>query len=111
MAATTIGANIEAGSGQGVLDFIKVFIAKKGIDAAGAVIILLVGCLAARWIGRALQRSLEKKDMEPPIRMLILRLTKLLILVLTLLSIVVTPASRARAITSSRSASYSWPSI
>src|SRR5437667_12281136 len=83
--AATIGANIEAGSGQGVIDFIKVFIAKKGIDVAGAVIILLVGFLAARWVGRALQRRLEKKDMEPPIRMLILRLTKLLILALTLL--------------------------
>lgn len=85
MAATTIGANIDTGSGQSVIDFIKVFIAKKGIDVAGAVIILLVGFLAARWVGRALQRSLEKKDMEPPIRMLILRLTKLLILALTLL--------------------------
>ena len=84
-ATTTIGATVDSASGQGVIDFIKVFIAKKGIDVIGAIIILLVGFLAARWIGRVVKRTLERRDMEPPVRMLILRLINLIILALTLL--------------------------
>lgn len=50
----------------------------------GAGIILFIGIFIARWIGNIVQRNLEKKDMEPPVRRLILRVVKLIVIVLTL---------------------------
>src|SRR5580700_7651453 len=44
-----------------------------------AVLVIIVGLLAARWIGGTLDRWLERKAMEPPMRMLIVRIVKLLI--------------------------------
>ena len=44
-----------------------------------ALAIIIGGLLAARWIGNALDRWLERKAMEPPMRMLIVRIVRLLI--------------------------------
>jgi len=46
---------------------------------ASAVVIIIVGLLAARWIGKLIGRFLERKAMEPPVRMLLVRITKLLV--------------------------------
>jgi small conductance mechanosensitive channel len=40
--------------------------------------------VVARWVGKATMRALSKREMEPPVRMLFVRLVKLLILLLTL---------------------------
>jgi small conductance mechanosensitive channel len=44
-----------------------------------AVAVIIVGVLAARWIGKLVERWLERKAMEPPVRMLLVRITKLLV--------------------------------
>src|SRR3569833_1101756 len=44
-----------------------------------AVVVIIVGVLAARWIGKLVERWLERKAMEPPVRMLLVRITKLLV--------------------------------
>ena len=44
-----------------------------------AIIIIIVGFIAARWIGRLAARWLERKAMEPPVRMLLTRIIKLLV--------------------------------
>ena len=49
-----------------------------------AVIVIVIGLLAARWVGRTLDRWLERKAMEPPMRMLLVRIVKLLIFALAL---------------------------
>lgn len=49
-----------------------------------ALAIIIGGLLAARWIGNALDRWLERKSMEPPMRMLLTRIVRLLIFVLAL---------------------------
>lgn len=46
-----------------------------------ALIIVIVGLIAARWIGRLVERWLERKAMEPPVRMLLTRIIKLLVFV------------------------------
>jgi len=51
-----------------------------------ALAIIIGGLLAARWIGNALDRWLERKAMEPPMRMLIVRIVRLLIFVLALVA-------------------------
>lgn len=52
-----------------------------GGQIISALIIIIVGVLAARWIGNLVQLRLEKKNMEPPVRMLLVRLLKLFVFI------------------------------
>jgi small conductance mechanosensitive channel len=49
-----------------------------------ALAVIIAGLLAARWLGNALDRWLERKAMEPPMRMLLVRIVRLLIFALAL---------------------------
>jgi small conductance mechanosensitive channel len=60
------------------------FSTEYGMRVIGAVIILIVGIMVARWIGGVLQRWLERQQMEPPVRTLLVRIVKLLVMVFTL---------------------------
>ncbi|HEV2395074.1 MAG TPA: mechanosensitive ion channel domain-containing protein [Verrucomicrobiae bacterium] len=55
------------------------FLAVYGIQIIGALIILTAGVLVARWVGRAVDGWLIKKQIEPPIRMLTVRVVRLLV--------------------------------
>jgi small conductance mechanosensitive channel len=50
-----------------------------------AVLILAVGLFVARWVGGVAERSLDKLKMEPPVRLLLLRLVRLVVVGLFLL--------------------------
>jgi small conductance mechanosensitive channel len=50
-----------------------------------AVTILVIGFFVARWVGRLTQRSLAKLNMEPPVRTLLLRLVRLIVMALFVL--------------------------
>jgi small conductance mechanosensitive channel len=50
-----------------------------------AIIILAIGFFVARWVGGFSQRSLAKLNLEPPIRNLLLRLIRLLVMALFVL--------------------------
>lgn len=50
-----------------------------GPKAFTAVIILAVGYFVARWVAGFMERSLEKLNLEPPVRLLLLRLVRVLI--------------------------------
>jgi small conductance mechanosensitive channel len=58
------------------------------INHAGALLsaaaIVVVGFIAARWIGKLVERWLGRKAMEPPVRILLTRIVKLLVMVLAL---------------------------
>jgi len=60
-------------------------IIRYGFQLLGALIIFVVGVLLARWIGKLTNRALEARVKEPPMRLLIVRATRILVLVLTLL--------------------------
>lgn len=60
-------------------------IIRYGFQVLGAMIILIVGVLLARWIGNLTNRWLESRVKEPPMRLLIVRVIRILVLVLTLL--------------------------
>jgi small conductance mechanosensitive channel len=60
------------------------FFVEYGFKLLGAAIILIVGLLIARWAGKLLLNQLNKLDLEPPIRVLLVRVLKLLIISLTL---------------------------
>jgi len=60
------------------------FLTEYGFQIIGALIILAIGCIVAWWIGRLFRKWLEKKHVEPPICMLTVRVTRLLIFGLAL---------------------------
>jgi small conductance mechanosensitive channel len=58
------------------------FLVLYGFRIVGAVIILIIGTLVATWVGKLSRRWLEKHNLEPPIRLLIVRTVKLLVFAL-----------------------------
>ena len=58
-----------------------------GPNVLVALMFLVIGTIVGRWLCALTLRQLKKRDMEPPIRMLLVRIVKLLVLVLTLLLI------------------------
>ncbi len=67
-------------------DFVKKFInfsEAYGASVLGAIVILIAGLLVARWLGNVLRRWLERQQMEPPVRTLLVRVTRLLVMVFT----------------------------
>jgi len=57
---------------------------KYGLQVLGAIVILGVGLLLARWVGNLVQKGLQRQDMEPPIRTLLVRFVKVLVIAFTL---------------------------
>ncbi len=60
------------------------FLVSKGFDILGAIIILIVGAILAGRLGRVVGGWLEKQKLEPPIRILLTRVAKLMVFVLAL---------------------------
>jgi small conductance mechanosensitive channel len=67
-------------------EFVK-FAYAYGMQVIGAVIILIVGFMVSRWVGGALQRWLDRQELEPPVKTLFVRLARLLVLVFTLVMV------------------------
>jgi small conductance mechanosensitive channel len=60
------------------------FLTLYGFQIIGAIIILAAGALVARWLGNLAQKWLEKQQLELPIRTLLVRVVRLLVLGFTL---------------------------
>jgi small conductance mechanosensitive channel len=61
-------------------DKIATFVIENGLNLLGAIAIVAMGFVAARWAGRLLFSWLSRREMEPPVRMLTTRAVKLLII-------------------------------
>src|SRR5262249_15320764 len=61
-----------------IQDKIITYVIEHSGALIGAVVIVVVGFVAARFIGSLVARWLEKKPMEPPVRMLLVRISRLL---------------------------------
>lgn len=61
------------------------FIVAYGFQMLGAVIVLVAGLLFARWVGNLLMNALMRREMEPPVRLLLVRVSKLIIILLTII--------------------------
>jgi small conductance mechanosensitive channel len=59
------------------------FIVQYGFQIIGALFILAGGFLLAKWVGNLLMKTLMRREMEPPVRTLIVRLIRLLIFAFT----------------------------
>ncbi len=61
-------------------DLILDLVIRYGFQVLGAVVILVVGAVAAKWIGGLTDRGLQKKAIEPPMRTLLVRVVKVVVL-------------------------------
>jgi small conductance mechanosensitive channel len=59
------------------------FVVTYGFQIIGALVILAGGLFLAKWAGNILMRGLMRREMEPPVRTLIVRGVRLLIFALT----------------------------
>jgi len=57
------------------------YVIAHGGALISAVIVIVVGFIAARWLGKLTDRWAERKAMEPPVRMLLVRIVKFLVFV------------------------------
>src|SRR5882762_9551066 len=60
-------------------DLIVDLLIRYGFQVLGAFAILAVGAIAARWIGGLADHGLEKRAIEPPLRKLIVRAVKVVV--------------------------------
>ena len=60
-------------------------IIRYGFQVLGAFIILALGLILARWIGNFTDRRLQSRVKEPPMRLLMVRIVRILVVLLTLL--------------------------
>jgi small conductance mechanosensitive channel len=58
------------------------FLTEYGFQIIGALIIMAIGAFVARWVGRVAEQFFAKKQVEPPIRMLAVRVLRLLVFVM-----------------------------
>ena len=56
------------------------FVMMNGPKLLGATVMIVAGLGAASWIGRLVERALTKSQLEPPLRMLIGRIVRLLVI-------------------------------
>ena len=57
---------------------------RYGFQLLGALVVLVAGALLARWVGNATGKWLETRRMEPPVRTLIVRVVRVVVMVFTL---------------------------
>ena len=55
---------------------------RYGFQVLGAIVILAVGFLVARWLGGMADQRFQKQQMEPPMRVLLVRVIKILVLIM-----------------------------
>lgn len=67
-------------------DIVMDYAVRYGFKVLGAVVIFTIGALIARSIGNFAKQWLDRQDMEPPVRMLLVRLVKGVVLLFALLA-------------------------
>jgi small conductance mechanosensitive channel len=65
------------------MDVVTQYAVQYGMQALVAIGILAAGLFAARWAGNLAQQQLERHALEPPVRLLLVRLVKIVVLLFT----------------------------
>jgi small conductance mechanosensitive channel len=63
-----------------LMETITRYAVQYGLQALVALAIFAAGVVASRWAGRVAQQSLERQTLEPPVRMLLVRIIKIIVL-------------------------------
>ncbi len=67
-----------------VKDLTTDLLIRYGFQILGALVILGVGLLVARWVGNLTSQWLEKRALEPPVRSLMVKVVRVVVLIFTL---------------------------
>lgn len=62
------------------MDRLSDYAVRYGVQAAMALLIMAAGVFASRWAGRVAQQALERQNLDPPVRMLLVRIVKIVVL-------------------------------
>ena len=65
------------------MDTMTHYALKYGVQAVVAIGIFAAGAMASRWTGKIVQQSLERQTLDPPLRMLLVRIVKIVVLLFT----------------------------
>src|SRR5574337_1711701 len=65
------------------MDTITQYAVQYGMQAVVAIGIFIAGTMTARWAGNLTQQQLERHAMEPPVRLLLVRVVKIVVLLFT----------------------------
>ena len=65
-----------------VRDIVLDLAIRYGFQVLGALLVLAAGALVARWIGQLVDRRLQKHAMEPPMRLLTVRVLKIVVMLI-----------------------------
>ena len=66
-----------------VVDTLTHYALQYGLQAAVALGILVLGSMASRWAGNFAQQALERQTLEPPVRLLLVRIVKIVVMLFT----------------------------
>lgn len=69
-----------------VIDVVTEYAIRYGFQALGAAIVFAAGALVARWGGALVQQRLERQEMEPPVRMLLVKGVQAVILLFAVMA-------------------------
>jgi small conductance mechanosensitive channel len=69
-----------------VMDLMREYVIRYGFQVVGAVLVFAVGAMVARWAGKLAHQWLDRQDMEPPIRMLLVKIIQVMILLFTVMA-------------------------
>ncbi|HBR49161.1 MAG TPA: mechanosensitive ion channel protein MscS, partial [Nitrospira sp.] len=65
------------------VDMLTQYAVQYGLQVAVALGIVVIGSMASRWAGNFSQQALEKQTMEPPVRLLLVRIVKIVVMLFT----------------------------
>jgi small conductance mechanosensitive channel len=68
------------------MDVVQEYVIQYGFKVLGAAVIMAVGAVLARWVGAFAQQWLDRQEMEPPVRLLLVRLVRGIVLAFALLA-------------------------
>lgn len=66
-----------------VIDTLTHYAVQYGMQAVVALVIFGIGVGASRWAGNIARQSLERQTLEPPVRLLLVRIVKIVVLLFT----------------------------
>jgi small conductance mechanosensitive channel len=69
-----------------VIDVLTEYAVRYGFQVLGAAMVFAAGALVARWAGTLVQQWLEGQEIEPPVRMLLVKSVQIVILVFTMMA-------------------------
>jgi small conductance mechanosensitive channel len=66
-----------------LVDTLTQYAVQYGLQAAVALGIFVAGVMASRWAGNIAQQALERQTLEPPVRLLLVRIVKIVVMLFT----------------------------